>query len=99
MDLVGAARGKSADSPNPSMRLRELVERYLKISGGYGREIELGAFGLPRADAEKLFSTMDEDYNISRYFHFSKKDASATFDINGFPQTHVSIDDEIQSTL
>ena len=83
------------------MRLREVVERYLKISGGYGRPIALLAFGLPRAEAEKLFSTLDEDYHISRFFHFSNQPGSAAeaCDINGFPQTHVSIDAEIQDTL
>lgn len=98
MDLSGAARGKSERSPESSMRLRELVERYLKISGGYGVDAALSAFGLPHADAEKLFGMMDEDYHISRYFHFSKK-SGESFDINGFPQTHVSIDAEIQPTL
>jgi hypothetical protein len=81
------------------MRLRELVEQYLKLSGGYSHDVELTAFGLPRADTEKLFGMMDEDYNISRYFHFSKKSGRETFDINGFPQSHVSIDAEIQPTL
>lgn len=98
MDLGGTARGKSGRTPDSSMRLRELVERYLKISGGYGVDAALTAFGLPRADAEKLFGMMDEDYNISRFFHFSKK-SGESFDINGFPQTHVSIDAEIQPTL
>ncbi len=39
-----------------------------------------------------------EDYHISRYFHFECA-SGANFQINGFPQTHVSIDAEIQSIL
>ncbi|MFZ0037958.1 MAG: hypothetical protein WAK91_11075 [Candidatus Acidiferrales bacterium] len=80
------------------MRLKEAVEKYLALAGGYGRPVAIAQFGLPRADAEKLFGTFDEDYHISRYFHFSNG-AGEAFDINGFPQTHIAIDSEIQSTL
>jgi hypothetical protein len=83
------------------MRLREVVERYLKISRGYGRPVALLAFGLPRPDTEKLFSTLDEDYHISRFFHFSNQSGGGAeaCNINGFPQTHVFIDAEIEETL
>jgi hypothetical protein len=80
------------------MRLREAVEKYLQLAGGYGKPLAISRFGLPKADAEKLFSTFDEDYHISRYFHFSNT-AGEAFNVNGFPQTHVLIDAEIQSTL
>ncbi|MFZ0738998.1 MAG: hypothetical protein WCA98_08025 [Candidatus Acidiferrales bacterium] len=80
------------------MRLREAVEKYLAIAGGYGRAIALGAFGLSRPDTESLFSAFDEDYHISRFFHFSNE-AGDRYSINGFPQTHVSIDADIQGTL
>jgi len=81
------------------MRLKEAVEKYLEISGGYGRPVAIGQFGLSHADAEKLFSAFDEDYHISRFFHFSKEKSAEKFKINGFPQTHFSIDSEIQTTL
>jgi hypothetical protein len=80
------------------MRLREAVEKYLALAGAYGRPVAIAQFGLSRADAEKLFGAFDEDYHISRYFHFSNE-AGEAFDINGFPQTHFSVDAEIQSTL
>jgi len=80
------------------MRLREMVEKYLQLGGGYGRPVSLAAFGLARAEAEKLFGDLDEDYHISRFFHFSS-DAGESFSINGFPQTHVTIDAEIQEIL
>ena len=80
------------------MTLRELIARYLAISGGYGKNVALSDLGFSREDAENAFSILDEDYNISRYFHFQCA-AGASYIINGFPQTHVSIDAEIQSIL
>jgi len=80
------------------MRLKEAVEKYLAIAGNYGRPVAISQFALAHADAEKMFSAFDEDYHISRYFHFSHQDGVA-FDINGFPQTHLSIDSEIQAIL
>ncbi len=80
------------------MTLREAVEKYRALAGGYGRPVAIAQFGLSQADAGKLFSAFDEDYHISRYFHFSNE-AGEAFDINGFPQTHIVIDAEIQSTL
>ena len=75
-----------------------MVDEYLRLGGGYGRPVALASFGLPRAEAEKLFGALDDDYHISRFFHFSRE-AGESFSINGFPQTHVSIDAEIQETL
>ena len=80
------------------MSLRELVEKYLAIAGGYGRPAALADFGLDRAQTEKVFAAFDEDYHISRYFHFSRITGDA-YTINGFDQTHVSIDAEIQNVL
>jgi hypothetical protein len=79
------------------VRLREMVEKYLQL-GGYGRPVALAAFGMSREETEKLFGALDEDYHISRFFHFSRE-AGDSFSINGFPQTHVAIDAEIQETL
>ncbi len=88
----------SAPKPGAGLRLRELVERYLAASGGYGQPAALSALGLSRAEAESAFSAFDEDYLISRYLHF-RNDSGETFLINGFPQTHVAIDAAIQSIL
>jgi hypothetical protein len=80
------------------MTLREIVEKYLAVAGGYGKTVPLSSLGLARKDAEQIFSTFDEDYNISRYFHFQCA-AGADYKISGFPQSHVAIDAEIQSIL
>jgi len=80
------------------MNLREVVEKYLAIAGGYGRPTALADFGLERAQAERIFGALDEDYHISRYFHFSRGTGTA-YTINGFDHTHVSIDAEIQDVL
>jgi len=80
------------------MSLRELVEKYLAIAGGYGRPAALADFGLDRTQTERVFAAFDEDYHISRYFHFSRI-TGAVYTINGFDQTHVSIDAEIQNVL
>lgn len=80
------------------MKLKEIVEKYLAVGGGYGRTVALSALGLSPAELEKTFDQIDEDYHLSRFIHLSQA-AGASFQINGFPQTHVSIDSEIQSSL
>ncbi|MGA3294115.1 MAG: hypothetical protein ABSE45_09040 [Candidatus Acidiferrales bacterium] len=80
------------------MTLRELVEKYLAIAGGYGKPVALASLGLSREDTERVFSLYDEDYNISRFFHFQCA-AGANYQISGFPQTHISIDAAIQTIL
>ena len=75
-----------------------MIAKYLELAGGYGKPAALGEFGLPHAEAERLFSMFDEDYHISRFFHFSNT-AGETYQINAFPNTHVSIDAEIQTIL
>jgi hypothetical protein len=80
------------------MNLREIVEKYLAMAGGYGRSVALAAFGLDRVQTERIFAAFDEDYHISRYFHFSRVSGTA-YTINGFEHTHVSIDGDIQDVL
>lgn len=80
------------------MELRQIVDKYLASAGGFSAALPLGAFGLTREETEKLFSALDEDYQISRFFHFSQRDGDR-FSINGFPQTHIAIDAGIQSIL
>jgi hypothetical protein len=80
------------------MRLKEVVDKYLAVAGGYGRTAPLSALGLSAAELEKTFDQIDEDYHLSRFIHLSQA-AGASFRINGFPQTHVSIDSEIQTVL
>ena len=78
--------------------LREIVEKSKDVAGGFGEPVPLTSFGLSREDTEQMFSVYDEDYHISRFFHFSQT-TGTLFQINGFPQTHVSIDAEIQGIL
>ncbi len=80
------------------MNLREAVEKYLALAGGYGRPAALADFGLDRAETVRTFAAFDEDYHISRYFHFSRVIGTA-YTINGFDHTHVSIDAEIRDIL
>jgi len=80
------------------MTLRQTVEKYLAIAGGYAFLAPLADFGLERGELERVFGAFDEDYHISRYLHFSQVSGPA-YNINGFEQTHISIDAEIQSVL
>ena len=80
------------------MPLRELVDRYLSAAARFGIPVALSSFALSPMETERLFSGYDEDYHISRFFHFSQ-DAGTPLSINGFPATHVAIDSEIQSIL
>ena len=80
------------------MPLSELVKRYVAMAGGYGQFVAISLLGLSRGEAEKAFDILDEDYHISRFFHF-RNDSGEAYDINGFPQTHFSIDPEVESIL
>jgi hypothetical protein len=80
------------------LELSQIVQKYLAASGGYGKPIALSALGLSAKEIEAAFGTLDEDYHISRFLHFQCS-AGANYQINGFPQTHVSIDAEIQTIL
>jgi hypothetical protein len=80
------------------MTLREAVEKYLAVAGGYGKTAALGALGTSHEETERSFSLFDEDYHISRFIHL-RNDSGESFQINGFPQTHVAIDAEIQTIL
>jgi hypothetical protein len=80
------------------MALSELVRKYLAGAGGYGKFMAISSLGLSRSEAEKAFDILDEDYHISRFFHF-RNDNGEAYEINGFPQTHFAIDSEIESIL
>lgn len=80
------------------MPLRDLVCLYRSHARNFGETVALSAFGLTNAETERLFSGYDEDYHISRFFHFS--DAGGTrFLISGEPVSHVALDAEIESIL
>ena len=82
----------------PLMPLRELVRLYRSHAANFGEPVPLSAFGLTLQETERLFSGYDEDYHISRFFHFSEA-TGPKFSINGFGATHVSLDPEIETIL
>jgi hypothetical protein len=82
----------------PTMPLGELVRLYRQHAGEFGKPVVLSAFGLAHAETERLFSGYDEDYHISRFFHFTEA-GGENFSINGFSATHVSLDAEIETIL
>ena len=82
----------------PMMPLQELVAKYRSLADEFGKPVALSAFALTPAETERLFAGYDEDYHISRFFHFSEMDGEKV-SINGIPATHVSLDPEIQSIL
>lgn len=93
-----AALSSEATRRAPMISLRELVDRYRALAVGFGKPVPLAAFALTPEETERVFSTFDEDYHISRFFHFTDSEGTR-YSLNGFPATHVSIDAEIQSIL
>ena len=91
-------------APRLSPSLRDVIDKYRQLAGGFGCPLPLAAFGLSTEETERVFGIFDEDYHISRFFHFSLQPAAAersfkTYRINGFPQSHVVLDAEIESIL
>jgi len=89
-------------APQESISLRDIVQKYRDLAGGFARPVPLAAFGLAQQQTERVFGVFDEDYHISRFFHFSLQSADGptpAYRINGFPQSHVAIDAEIESIL
>jgi len=82
----------------PIMLLSELVRLYRVHAGDFGQPVALSAFQLSAAETERLFSAYDEDYHISRFFHFSEG-SGQKFTINGFSATHVALDAEVETIL
>ena len=82
----------------PIMPLRQLVEQYLRLAKVFGTPVALRSFGLTAPEIERVFSSYNEDYHISRFFHFSKQDGPV-YSIDNEPVTHISIDSEINSIL
>jgi len=91
--MSAAAAGRA-----PIMPLSDLVRLYRSHAGKFGEPVALSAFGLTNTETERLFSGYDEDYHISRFFHFSEA-AGERFLVNGIPATHVSLDAEIETIL
>jgi len=82
----------------PMISLRELVARYAALAGEFGKPVALSAFHFSPDETERVFSSYDEDYHISRFFHFFEA-SGKSYSIDGAPATHVSLDAEIQTIL
>jgi hypothetical protein len=80
------------------LSLKQLVERYATLAGTFGNPVALAAFRLDESETLNLFSTLDEDYHISRFLHFSRLQGK-TYLINGEAATHVAIEPAINSLL
>jgi hypothetical protein len=87
-----------AERRAPIMSLSELVRHYRSHAGEFGRPVALSYFPLSAEEIERLFSSYDEDYHISRFFHFSEGEGQK-FQINGIAATHVALDAEIETIL
>jgi hypothetical protein len=90
----------AAEAPRraPMLSLRELVARYSTLAGEFGKPVALSAFGLTPSETERVFTSYDEDYHISRFFHFFEA-SGTSYSIDGSPATHVSLDPEIKTIL
>jgi hypothetical protein len=89
-------------TPHESISLRDVVQKYRELAGGFARPVPLAAFDLSQEQTGRVFGIFDEDYHISRFFHFSLQPAGGSapsYRINGFPQSHVAIDAEIETIL
>lgn len=82
----------------PMLSLQELYRVYTTIAAKPGEPVPLSAFKFSKEETEKLFSIFDEDYHISRFFHFTEA-GGEKYSINGENATHVAIDPEISSIL
>lgn len=87
-----------AASRAPMLSLKELYRIYTSIAAKPGMPVPLSEFKLSQTETESLFSAFDEDYHISRFFHFQNEHGDK-YSINGEIATHVVIDPEIRLVL
>jgi hypothetical protein len=76
------------------MTLKEVVDRYNSLTEQPGGPVPLSAFGLSSEETTALFNSLDEDYHISRYLHFSRMEGQG-YGIGEEFVTHVAIDEGI----
>ena len=80
------------------LTLKEVVDRYSSLAQQAGEPVALEAFSLGPEETIKLFTTLDEDYHISRFVRFSLGHGRI-FLISGNPSTHIQIDPAIRELL
>jgi len=49
------------------MTVKEAVEKYLTVTGEFGRPMPLAAFGLDQEATEAMLAAWDEDYQLHRH--------------------------------
>jgi hypothetical protein len=82
----------------PMLTLREFVDRYDLLAQQSGEPVALSAFGLGDEETQNLFTAFDDDYHISRFFHFSNG-AGKRYVIRGEAATHLFMDLAIRALL
>jgi len=80
------------------LTLKEVVDRYFSLAQQAGELVALEAFALGPEETIKLFTSLDEDYHISRFVRFSLAHGRL-FLISGNPSTHIQIDPAIRELL
>jgi hypothetical protein len=80
------------------LTLRELVDRYDHLAHQSGEPVALSAFGLADDETQSLFTAFDDDYHISRFFHFSNAEGKS-YMIRGEAATHLFMDLAIRALL
>ena len=80
------------------LSLKEVVDRYSSLAKQWGEPVALEAFRLGPEETIRLFTSLDEDYHISRFVNFSL-DKGRVYLISGNPSTHIQIDPAIRDLL
>jgi hypothetical protein len=80
------------------LSLKEVVDRYSSLAKQWGEPVALEAFALDPEETIKLFTSLDEDYHISRFVNFSL-DHGRLYLVSGNPSTHIKIDAAIRDLL
>ena len=79
------------------MNLKAVVEKYLAVTGGFGRPMPLAAFGLDRNQTEAMMAAWEEDYQLHRHLELVPADTAgdespekdARYVAGGIAYTHV----------
>jgi hypothetical protein len=80
------------------LSLKEVVDCYSSLAKQWGEPVALEAFALDPEETIKLFTSLDEDYHISRFVNFSL-DHGRLYLVSGNPSTHIKIDAAIRDLL
>ena len=80
------------------LSLKEVVDRYSSLAKQWGDPVALEAFALDPEETIKLFTSLDEDYHISRFVNFSLGHGRLYL-ISGNPSTHIQIAAAIHELL